>query len=456
MGGGGGGSPTPTQNTSYTSNLPEYARPYFENIMDRTKAESEREYTPYQGQRIAEFSGDQQQAFGVTRDLAARGAPDLNTSRGVAGAATQAALRNTSFQPGSFSSDYQGRDFNVDYQPQNFQSNYQTSSYQGAPIRAQGVSSRDISTQNFNPQSADQYMSPYMQSVVDRQKAGAVRDFAEGQGARNQNAIASGAFGGYRNAIAQGVAQRGLNNQLADIQAQGLQSAYDRGSQQFNVDAGRRLQADSVNAGSNLTAQQANQQASLQAQSASEASRQFGATFGDQSRRFGSQANMESQKLNDEARRFRAQMGLQADQYGDQSAYRAAEMGLRADQMTEEARQRAAGIQQSGAALGLQGAEAFRQLGTTDQALTLERAKALGQVGDRYQEQQQRGLDTAYDNFVNQRDFDRNQLLFYSNIMRGVPTSPQQEVRQYSNPNPVSQLAGLGLAGAGAYRLATG
>ena len=38
MGGSGGGAPT--QSTTYTSNLPEYARPYFERLMNRTEAEN--------------------------------------------------------------------------------------------------------------------------------------------------------------------------------------------------------------------------------------------------------------------------------------------------------------------------------------------------------------------------------------------------------------------------------
>ena len=37
---GGGSSQQPTQSTTYTSNLPEYARPYFERMMGRAEAES--------------------------------------------------------------------------------------------------------------------------------------------------------------------------------------------------------------------------------------------------------------------------------------------------------------------------------------------------------------------------------------------------------------------------------
>lgn len=57
--GGGGGQPT-TQTVNQT-NLPEYAKPYFENIMERAQAESYRPYTPYGGDRIAGFTPTQTQ-----------------------------------------------------------------------------------------------------------------------------------------------------------------------------------------------------------------------------------------------------------------------------------------------------------------------------------------------------------------------------------------------------------
>ena len=33
---------------TYITELPEYARPYYENLMERTEAESLKEYTPYE------------------------------------------------------------------------------------------------------------------------------------------------------------------------------------------------------------------------------------------------------------------------------------------------------------------------------------------------------------------------------------------------------------------------
>ena len=56
MGKGGGGSPPPQNQTVTQTNLPEYARPYFENLLKRGQAESYRKYTPYKGERLAGFT----------------------------------------------------------------------------------------------------------------------------------------------------------------------------------------------------------------------------------------------------------------------------------------------------------------------------------------------------------------------------------------------------------------
>jgi len=63
-------------------------------------------------------------------------------------------------------------------------------------------------------------------------------------------------------------------------------------------------------------------------------------------------------------------------------------------------------------------------------------------------------LDTGYQDFINQRDYPKNQISYMSNILRGVPVTPTTVQTQYSNPNPLSQYAGLGIAGLGLARSA--
>ncbi len=88
--------------------------------------------------------------------------------------------------------------------------------------------------------------------------------------------------------------------------------------------------------------------------------------------------------------------------------------------------------------------------GVAGDELAFNRAKTLAGMGGAYDEQTQAGLDIGYSDFINQRDYDRNQLNFYSGILRGVPISPQQETTQYTAPpSQMSQLLGLGVGGLG-------
>jgi hypothetical protein len=305
------------------SNLPEYAQPYFERMMGRAEAESNQPYVSYGGQRVADFTSDTQQGFDVTRNLVSRGNPELANASDMLGLA---AMRGA-----------------------------QASEYQSNPIRQTGFDSRQT----------QKYMSPYMNEVIKRQKAALSQDFNEGRGNRNTEAIRAGAFGGYRSAIQEGVAQRGLGERLSDVEATGRQQAFENAQAQFERDRA----------------------ASMSAQAQTEAQR------------------------------------LAAEQYG-----------------------------LSGAALGMQSAAALGQIGAMQQGLTLQQSEALQKQGAMQQQQDQRGLDVAYQDFLDQRDFDKQQLNFMSSILRGIPVEPERVTSQYQNQNPLAQLGGLGLAGYGLAR----
>ena len=308
----------PTQQTTQTSELPEYARPYFENLMSRAQNASNQAYTPYEGQRIAGFTGDTNQAFDITRGVADQGTPGVNAGLGM----TQQAS-NAGFNAG------------------NYRSNA-------------------IEQQAFGQQQANQYMSPYMNSVIEQQKNAALRDYNEGRASRDTQAINAGAFGGYRDAIQQGVAQRGLANRMNEIEAGGRQQAFTNAQAQYNAD----------------------RTASIGAQTTTE------------------------------------QQRLQAAQYG-----------------------------LAGANLGLQAGAQMGALNAQQQGLTLAQAQALNAQGTAQQNLQQRELDTGYQDFINQRDYEKNQTGYLSNILRGVPVTPNttatQSVRQ---PSPVAQYGGLAMS----------
>lgn len=171
-------SSTQTQITE----LPDYARPYFENIMKRAEADSLNEYQPYGGERLAQSSdiADLVESRNMVRDVAGAGLPELDEA-------------------------------------------------------ISGV--RDISQRGqFTGQVAQDYMNPYMDQVVDRQKQAAIQDFNRMGAARAADAVNAGAFGGSRQAVANYLAEEGLQQQLGDIDAAGREAAFRDARAGFDAD----------------------------------------------------------------------------------------------------------------------------------------------------------------------------------------------------------------------------
>lgn len=79
----------------------------------------------------------------------------------------------------------------------------------------------------LDPGLLQQYMSPYTQGVVDIQKREALKDAQKLQLAQNLGAARQGAYGGARQLLATTERERALGTQLGDIQAKGLQAAYE-------------------------------------------------------------------------------------------------------------------------------------------------------------------------------------------------------------------------------------
>jgi hypothetical protein len=108
---------------------------------------------------------------------------------------------------------------------------------------------------------AEKYMNPYIQNVVDIEKREANRDYQRQLNELNKQAVGAKAYGGSRLAIERSEAARNQAMKLADIEAKGLNEAYQQGIGQFATEQGQSLQAGQAN----LTAAQqtalANQQA---------------------------------------------------------------------------------------------------------------------------------------------------------------------------------------------------
>jgi len=121
-----------------------------------------------------------------------------------------------------------------------------------------------VATKSFTDRStAESYMSPYMQRVVDAQQQEAQRESDIAGQAQQAQAARSGAFGGSRDSIMRAEAARNLATQKGNIQAQGLQSAFQQAQQQFNAEQGIGLQGQVANQQAGLTVGQQNLGAQL-------------------------------------------------------------------------------------------------------------------------------------------------------------------------------------------------
>lgn len=79
----------------------------------------------------------------------------------------------------------------------------------------------------LSPEQTQNYMSPYAQNVIDVNKAEALRDAQKGLLAGNLGAARQGTYGGARQLLAQTELDRNLQNKLGQIQAMGLQNAFE-------------------------------------------------------------------------------------------------------------------------------------------------------------------------------------------------------------------------------------
>jgi hypothetical protein len=79
----------------------------------------------------------------------------------------------------------------------------------------------------LSPQQTQMYMSPYQQNVIDVNKAEALRDAQKGLLSNNLAAGKQGTYGGARQLLAQTEMDRNLQTKLGNIQATGMQNAFD-------------------------------------------------------------------------------------------------------------------------------------------------------------------------------------------------------------------------------------
>jgi hypothetical protein len=221
--------PTPTQATYTNLTIPDYAKPYVEDLLGNAQGLTDinqNPYMQYMGDRVAQFTPLQQQSYENAGLMQA--APQLQDASAMAGMAGLGAL-NTQYT-------FNPSDFNK--------------AFSGATTKdAQGNVTGNT------------MMNPYMQNVVERQQQDATRQAAIAQQAQGAQAARSGAFGGSGDYLMRGQAAGNLARQKGDIQAQGLNNAYNQAMQQFNAQNQLNAQQQQFGAGLGLQGLQTANQA---------------------------------------------------------------------------------------------------------------------------------------------------------------------------------------------------
>lgn len=98
----------------------------------------------------------------------------------------------------------------------------------------------------FTADTANTYMNPYQQSVVDVEKRKAREDYDQTMQGIGTKAVGVGGYGGSRHAILEGEATSDLSQRLGDLQAIGTKSAFDDARKAFEAQKTREKGAASA------------------------------------------------------------------------------------------------------------------------------------------------------------------------------------------------------------------
>jgi hypothetical protein len=142
---------------------------------------------------------------------------------------------------------------------------------------------------------------------------------------------------------------------------------------------------------------------------------------------------------------------------GQQAAFQNAQQQFNTDQarrlqaqgMGEASRQYGAGLGMQGLQTGLQSASTLGQLGQTQYGQEMGINQLQSAYGTQQQQQAQRPMDMAYQDFMNQQNYPYKQLGFMSDMIRGLPLGQQSTAQVYQAPPSTMQT--VGALGLGAY-----
>ncbi len=472
MGKGSGNSTS----TVTQQSIPKEFFPYFDRLLARTEEASAQPYIPYGGQRLAGTTADTQAAYGLTRDIAARGTPAADAAMGVYQGNINQADQIVGQQPYQFS-EYGGNVAGsvdpyagfreVQAQPYSGFSAFQADPY--ADFRESQFSEFGYApTEKMTAETASQYMDPFLRNVLDVQKEKAREDYQIAQAGRNASAVGAGAFGGSRQQVAESLAERDMLNRMKEIEATGNQAAYQDAASRFAADRAAQFQAAQA---------QAAERARVQSGAAAEAARVQGAQAGELGRIQALNAEEFARVQQDQAAELARTQNIsvaeaariqqaeaaeiarvQGIDINEASRVQAAQAAERARVQQAQASENNQRIQNQLTAMGVKGDMAAQMSQLEELARTgdIQAAQMLDSIGKAQQAQQQAGFDLGYEDFLRQQGWNQQQLGFLSSVLQGLPLANAGTTTQTTPYNPVQQALGAGLSALSLYKGFTG
>lgn len=298
-----------------------------------------------------------------------------------------------------------------------------------------------------------QYMSPYQQMVTDLQIQGAQRQADIARTQRSSQAARAGAFGGARQAIENAEAERALQSQLQNIQAQGLQSAYQQAQQNIAQRAQLGLQGLSGAQAGLGTALQGGQ-LGLSGIGQAMQGQQLGISgLGQAGQLYGTGIQGAGLGL----------QGVQAQLAGTAQGMQGAQVGLQGvDRQLAGTGQGMQGAQvglqgvsgaQAGYGLANQAASNLANIGTQQLGAQTGILNLQNQIGAQQQAQEQAKINQAIQNYAQAQEAPITALNQYNALLRGYAVPGQTATQYQAQPTLANQITGFGTAGIGALAL---
>jgi hypothetical protein len=392
---GGGGQPS--QTTSYNTNIPEYAKPYVENMMNAAQAQVYNKdmtgfnpYRPYSDNPedyVAGFSPLQQQAQSSAANMRVPG--QYGAASQMAGIAGRGALGTTG-QASAYGQ--QGQQYGNLGAQAGQQYARQSNAYgnAGAMQGQQGAAiGQSLGQMSTDPSAVGAYMNPYLQNSLNPALQLANQQYGIAGQQQQGAATSAGAFGGSRSALANSLNQQ--NQMLAQNQiiGQGYNTAFNQAQQQMNA--------------ANQAALAGNQQAL--------------SGYG---------------------------MGLQGVGQAGSQAMQGYGMGLQGAQTGLQG----VGAQQAGYGMANTAAQNLANIGGQQLNAQTGIANLQNTMGGQQQAQQQQIMNQAIQNYATAQQYPYMQLGVLNSMLRGLPMQSTTTASYQAQPSFGMQATGLlGAAG---------